>query len=123
MDPIKRPTKAAIEAALSAYYSEVDEAARKNTLPEHQKVFDEIVMDSEDLQGVIIGISAALTMSPFEDAPTENLLKKAQDLVAAGQLDEDLLQEMNAAMGMFFWIGWHARGATEDSDDMLRMME
>ena len=122
MDPIKRPTTAAIEAALSAYYGEVDEAARKNTLPEHQKVFDEIVMDSEDLQGVIIGISTALTMSPFEDTPT-NLLKKAQDLVAAGQLDEDLLQEMNAAMGMFFWIGWHARGATEDSDDMLRMME
>ena len=29
MDPIKRPTKAAIEAALSAYYGEVDEAARK----------------------------------------------------------------------------------------------
>jgi hypothetical protein len=122
MDPIKKPTKAAIEAALSAYYGEVDEAARKNSLPEHQKVFDEIVMDSEDLQGVIIGISTALTMSPFEDTPT-NLLKKAQDLVAAGQLDEDLLQKMNAAMGMFFWIGWHARGATEDSDDMLRMME
>jgi hypothetical protein len=123
MDPIKRPTKAAIEAALSAYYGEVDEAARKDTLPEHQKVFDEIVMDSEDLQGVIIGVSTAVTKSPFEDAPTENLLKKAQDLVAAGQLDEDLLQKMNAAMGMFFWIGWHARGATEDSDDMLRMME
>jgi len=122
MDPIKRPTKAAIEAALSAYYGELDEAERKNVLPEHQKVFDEIVMDSEDLQGVIIGISTALTMSPFEDTPT-NLLKKAQDLVAAGQLDEDLLQKMNAAMGMFFWIGWHARGATEDSDDMLRMME
>ena len=30
MDPIKRPTKAAIEAALSAYYSEVDEAARRD---------------------------------------------------------------------------------------------
>jgi hypothetical protein len=45
MDPIKRPTKAAIEAALSAYYGEVDEAARKDTLPEHQKVFDEIVME------------------------------------------------------------------------------
>jgi hypothetical protein len=30
---------------------------------------------------------------------------------------------MNASMGMFFWIGWHARGATEDSDEMLRMME
>ena len=122
MDPIKRPTKAAIEAALSAYYGELDEAERRNVLPEHQKVFDEIVMDSEDLQGVIIGISTALTMNPFEDAPT-NLLKKAQDLVAAGQLDEDLLQKMNAAMGMFFWIGWHARGAAEDSDDMLRMME
>jgi hypothetical protein len=37
MDPIKKPTKAAIEAALSAYYSAVDEADRKNTLPEHQK--------------------------------------------------------------------------------------
>ena len=122
MDPIKRPTKAAIEAALSAYYGELDEAERRNVLPEHQRVFDEIVMDSEDLQGVIIGISTALTMNPFEDAPT-NLLKKAQDLVAAGQLDEDLLQKMNAAMGMFFWIGWHARGATEDSDDMLKMME
>jgi hypothetical protein len=29
----------------------------------------------------------------------ENLLKKAQDLMAAGQLNEDLLQEVNAAMG------------------------
>lgn len=123
MGPIKRPTKAAIEAALSAYYGEVDEAARKNTVPEHQKVFDEIVMESEDLQGVIIAISTALMVSPSEDTPTENLLKKAQDLMAAGQLDEDLLQEMNGAMGMFFWIGWHARGATEDSDDMLKMME
>jgi hypothetical protein len=123
MEAIKRPTKAAIEAALSAYYGELDEAARKDALPEHQKVFDEIVMDSEDLQGVIIGISTALTISPFEDAPTENLLKKAQDLIAAGQLDEDLLQKVNAAMGMFFWVGWHARGATEDADEMLRMME
>jgi len=33
-------------------------------------------MDSEDLQGVIIGISTAMTIGPFEDAPTENLLKK-----------------------------------------------
>ena len=30
MDNSKRPTKAAIEAALSAYYGEVDEAARNN---------------------------------------------------------------------------------------------
>lgn len=123
MHAIKRPTKAAIEAALSAYYGEVDEAAREDALPEHQKVFDEIVMDSEDLQGVIIAVSTALTSGPFEDAPTENPLKRAQDLVAAGRLDEDLLQKMNAAMGMFFWIGWHARGAVEDSDEMLRMME
>ena len=50
MNAIKRPTKAAIEAALSAYYGEVDEAARKDALPEHQKVFDEIVMNSQDLQ-------------------------------------------------------------------------
>jgi hypothetical protein len=79
MDNSKRPTKAAIEAALSAYYGEVDEAARKDALPEHQRVFDEIVMDSEDLQGVIIGVSTALAIGPFEDAPTDNLLKKAQD--------------------------------------------
>jgi hypothetical protein len=123
MDPIKKPTKAAIEAALSAYYADVDEAARKNALPEHQKVFDEIVMNSQDLQGVIIGISTALTLGPFEDARMENLLKRAQELVAAGQLNEDVLQKVNAAKGRFFWIGWHARGATEDSDDMLRMME
>jgi hypothetical protein len=44
-------------------------------------------------------------------------------LVAAGQLDEDLLQKMNAAMGMFFWIGWHARGAMEAQDDLQKMME
>jgi hypothetical protein len=81
MDPIKKPTKAAIEAALSAYYGEVDEAARQDALPEHQKIFDEIVMDSEDLQGVIIAMSTAVTISPFEDAPTESLLKKAQDLM------------------------------------------
>ena len=43
--------------------------------------------------------------------------------MAAGQLDEDLLQTMNAAMGMFFWIGWHARGAMEAQDDLQKMME
>ena len=123
MDAIKRPTKTAIEAALSAYYDEVDEAARKDDLPEHQKVFDEIVMDSEDLQGVIIGISTTLATGPFEDAPTENVLEKAQDLIAAGELDEELLQKVNAAMGMFFWIGWHARGAMEAQDDLQKMME
>jgi len=80
-------------------------------------------MDSQDLQGVIIGISTALSLGRFEDAPMENLLKKAQELVAAGQLSEDVLQKVNATMVMFFWIGWHARGAAEDSDDMLRMME
>jgi len=52
-----------------------------------------------------------LTLGRFEDAPMENLLQKAQELVAAGQLSEDVLQKVNAAMGMFFWIGWHARGA------------
>jgi hypothetical protein len=122
-DPIKRPTKTAIEAALSAYYGEVDEAARKDALPEHQKVFDEIAMDSEDLQGVVIGVSTSLTIGPFEDATTESLLRKAQDLIAAGKLDEELLQKVNAAMGMFFWIGWHARGATDAQDDLLKMME
>jgi hypothetical protein len=30
MDPIKKSTKAAIKAALGAYYGEIDEAARKN---------------------------------------------------------------------------------------------
>lgn len=123
MDNSKRPTKAAIEAALSAYYGEVDEASRKGYLPEHQRIFDEIVMHSEDLQGVIIGVSTDLTIGPSDDAPTENFLKKAQDLVAAGQLDEDLLQKVNAAMGMFFWIGWHARGAMEAQDDLQKMME
>ena len=106
MNPIKRPTKAAIEAALSAYYGEVDEAARKDALPEHQKIFDEMVMDSQDLQGVIIGISTALILGRFEDAPIDNRLERAQELVAAGQLSEDVLQKVNAAMGMFFWIGW-----------------
>ena len=43
--------------------------------------------------------------------------------MAVGQLDENLLQKMNAARGMFFWLGWHARGDTEDSDDMLRPRE
>lgn len=123
MHKSKRPSKAVIEAALSAYYGEVDEAARSDDLPEHQKIFDEIVMDSEDLQGVIIGVSTALTIGPFEESPTENLLKKAQDLVAAGRLDEELLQKMNAAMGMFFWIGWHARGAMDAQDDLQKMME
>ena len=65
MDKSKRPTKAAIEAALSAYYAEVDEAARHDAFSEHQRVFDEIVMDSEDLQGVIIGVSTAMSIESF----------------------------------------------------------
>ena len=49
--------------------------------------------------------------------------RKAQDLIAVGQFDEDLLHKMYAAMGMFFWISWHARGAMEAQDDLLKMME
>jgi hypothetical protein len=64
-----------------------------------------------------------LTIGPFDDTPKESLLKKAQDLIAAGQLDEDLLQKMKAAMGMFFWIGCHARGAMDAQDDLQKMME
>jgi hypothetical protein len=37
--------------ALSAYHGEIDEAARKKALSEHQKIFDEIVMDQQHLQG------------------------------------------------------------------------
>ena len=118
MDKTKRPTKAAIEAALSACYAEVDAA---KGIPDQQRIFDEIVMNSEDLQGAIIGV--AVTMDPQEHELPEDTFKKAQELLASGDLREDILQRINAVVGMFFWIGWHARGAMEAKDDLQKMME
>jgi len=39
------------EIEARAYHGEIDEAARKKALSEHQKIFDEIVMDQQHLQG------------------------------------------------------------------------
>jgi len=57
MDPIKRPTKLQSKPHSVRTMARSTTRRRKDVLPEHQKVFDEIVMESEDLQGVTIGIS------------------------------------------------------------------
>jgi len=97
-DTIKRPTKAAIEAALSAFYAEVDAA---KGVPDQQRIFDEIVMNSEDLQGAIIGLGVAVTMDPQEQELPEDTFKKAQELLASGDLREDVLQKINAVVECF----------------------
>ena len=127
MDKSKRPTKAAIEAALSAYYGEVDESADKTRiLPEQERIFAQIVAGSDDLQGALIAIVSALVLTGPEEASSADVAKspeKFRELARAGRLSEDTLRKLHNVMSMFFWVGWHARGAMDAQDDLQTMME
>lgn len=108
MKKVVRPTAEAIEAALSAYDSQHEEGAVQDDGLE----FIKIVSTNDRLKAEIHGVA---------DFVTEN------DLSA--ELDAELTPEVvrlfkvNLLCDMFFWVGWHSRGAIEEADQLEKMTE
>jgi hypothetical protein len=103
-----RPTAEAIEAALSAY----DAQRPDGSMNEEAVTFMTIMSSNERLRAEIAG---------------------AADFVADDDLPEELkgeftpehlrLYKVNMLCDMFFWVGWHARGAIEEAEALKRMAE
>jgi hypothetical protein len=113
MDPepsITKVTPEAIEAALSAYHSEPGPPAGQ--LSDQTRIFANIVAESDELKGALLGIAGALRT----DAQREDFdLREVQRLGRFGKLNDEFLLKVAALCEQFFWVGWHARGAIDDA--------
>jgi hypothetical protein len=113
MNEIKRPTANAIEAALSAYQPIVDEETLE--FGEDTTLFLNLVNQNDRLKGEMIGIAAALSVPEGKD------YRDWQALAKSGHLNPTLMRNVQLLCDMFFWVGWYARGAVDEADQLKRM--
>jgi hypothetical protein len=108
MDKPIRPTAEAIEAALSAY----DSQHQEGDVQDDGLEFIKIMLSNERLRAEIHGVA---------DFVTENEL--SAELEAELTPEVVRLWKVNLLCDMFFWVGWHCRGAIEEADQLEKMAE
>lgn len=119
MEP-KKPTLAAIEAALSEYNNTPAVDPTTDELSEDAKQFWTILQQSEELQGTLIGLAGGLAS---EDIPAGEFdFSHVQELAESGKLNAEFMFKISMVCEQFFWVGWHARGAIEDEDKLSGML-
>jgi hypothetical protein len=118
MNDSKRPTLAAMEAALSAYRRTPSVDPATDGLSDDVKLFWTILQKSDELQSTVMAFAAELVSDRDLD---EFDLEHVQELMASGKLSDDLMFKIGVMCEQFFWFGWHARGAMDDSEALERM--
>lgn len=113
MDEMKRPTAEAVEAALSAYELPDEETGE---LSQDQQTFLTIVYNNETLKREMI--QSAVFISGVEVPDSMDW----QALARSGILNEQLMLKVHMLCDLFFWVGWHARGAVEDAERMKGLL-
>ena len=113
MNKAKRPTLEAVEAALSAYKPIADETTGE--LSEDTRTFVNLMVQNERLRHELIG-TAAMVGCPEGSDPMD-----WQRLGLAGHLNANLMHKIMMLCDMFFWVGWHARGAIDEAERLERM--
>ena len=101
MQDAKQPSDQAIRAALNACYSAI---ARS---PDTTDGVLKITQLNADLHREAINLAAGFAAGQTDDP---NDWKR---LSITGKLNRDLLAKVHHLCDLFFWVGWHARGATE----------
>jgi hypothetical protein len=99
------PTAEAIEAALSDY----DAQRPDGSLNDEGELFMEIMASNERLRAEI---HRAAEFVGELDVPPEMTEFTAEEI---------RLYKVNMLCDMFFWVGWHARGAIDDRERLKRM--
>jgi hypothetical protein len=103
-----QPTAEAIEAALSAF--DADRSTRM--LSDDSQVFTRLMSSNPRLQAEIVSAIKFVTDIEVPD-----------ELKSEFTEADMLIYKVNALCDMFFWVGWHSRGAVEDADQLKRMAE
>jgi hypothetical protein len=108
VDEPLRPTADVIEAAFSAY----DAHHAYGSPNEDGLEFIEIMCSNERLKAEI---HAAAEFVGALDLPVE----------LHGEFDPEVIRlyKVNMLCDMFFWVGWYARGAMEQAEELRRMTE
>jgi hypothetical protein len=113
---ITQVAREAIEAALSAYHSEPDSPVGE--LSEEMRAFANIVAKSDELKAELIGLAAAL----LNDVPEWDFdLAEVQRLARSGELSALRLLRLATVCARFLFVGWHARGAVAEGDQLNHM--
>jgi hypothetical protein len=108
MKKLLRPTAEAIEAALSAY----DSGHQEGTVYDDGLEFIKIMSSNDRLKAEIHGVADFVAEI---DLPLELEFDLTPEFVR--------LFKVNMLCDMFFWVGWHCRGAIEEADQLQRMAE
>ena len=103
-----RPTAEAIEAALSAYDSQHQE---EEVVGDDALEFIKIMSSNDRLKAEIHGVADFVAEV---DLPLELDVELTPEVVR--------LFKVNMLCDMFFWVGWHSRGAIEEADQLKRMV-
>jgi hypothetical protein len=115
MNEAKRPTPEAIEAALSAYEPIADESTGE--LSEDTRTFINLMFQNDRLRLELMGIFNAIGCPEGSD-PND-----WQKLALEGHVNPTLMQKITFLCDMFFWIGWHSRGAVEEAEQLRRLAD
>jgi hypothetical protein len=108
MKRLLRPTAEAIEAALSAY----DSQHQEGTAFDDGLEFIKIMSSNDRLKAEIHGVADFVAEI---DLPLESEFDLTPEVVR--------LFKVNMLCDMFFWVGWHCRGALEEADQLKKIAE
>jgi hypothetical protein len=108
-------TPEAIEAALSAYEPIANEETGE--LSEDTQAFLDLMLNNERLRLELSSVQNAIGCPEGFD-PLD-----WQGLAKAGHVNPQLMQKVTMLCDMFFWVGWHARGAVDEADALNKMMK
>src|SRR5690349_8053041 len=86
--------------------------------------FNECVLSSDAIRSEMFGIARALydPEAKGSDSPSR-IVESLQQLMKAGKVTEWQLHLIEQVCRQFFFLGWHARGAVEEVEELNRMTE
>ena len=113
---IKRPTAESIEAAISALEPPLDVEA--DVLSDDTQTFVNLMFNNERLRLELVAVFNAIGCCPEDSDPTD-----WRGLAKAGHVNPNLMRKVTLLCNMFFWVGWHTRGAVEEAEQRKGMAE
>ena len=84
-------------------------------LSDDVKQFWTIMQHSEELQATVLGLAGGMVT---DGSAGEFDLAQIQQAAKSGKLDADLMFKISMVCEQFFWVGWHARGAVEEAQQL-----
>ena len=101
-----------------------DEDIWRSDIWEEMQVFTKCVLSSEKLRSELFGIANAVYADHGSSSDTADIMMKSfQEALKSGRVTETKIKILLQVCRQFFFVGWHARGAVEEVEQLKRMAE